>query len=88
MYLGFLEQDPASISAAATITASVTVTGVTPAGSVVLGVTHSGTNATTEGLQMWGQVSANDTVRVYARNNSGSPIDIGTGYWHVVATDI
>jgi hypothetical protein len=88
VYVGALSQDPANITAGSTITASVTVTGVTAAGSVVLGVSHSGTNATTDGLEFWGQVSAADTVRVYCRNNSGGAIDIGSGQWNVVATDI
>jgi hypothetical protein len=89
MYLGNLEQDPGSLADGATSSgASVTVTGVTAAGSVVLGVTHTGANGTNAGLRFSGQVSGNDTVRVYATNTSGGAIDIGNGYWHVVATDI
>ncbi len=83
--------DPTSLAAGDIYTDTVTtgLTGITAAGSVVLGVNHDGANNTTSGLRFWGHVSANDTVRVYVQNtNPSGTIDIGSGQWNVVVTDI
>jgi hypothetical protein len=92
LYTGYLAGDnPTSLAAGDIYTTTVTngLTGVTLGGAVVLGVAHDGTNANTSGLRYWGHVSANDTVRVYVQNTNGAgTIDIGSGQWNVVVTDI
>lgn len=70
--------DPGSISAGAVTTTTVTVPGAS-VGDVAL-ASHSD-NATTDAdlVEISAKVTATNTVTVFFRNTSGSPIDLDSG---------
>lgn len=74
--VGSATYDPPSTATGATWTTTLTVTGAA-VGDFVTAINHS--SITSGDWQLYGYVSAADTVRVYGRNNTGGTVDLASG---------